>query len=197
MLFIKYILIFFLCLIFSFISPSYANNNTLFLSEIDSKRDSNNEGLEVNLFLLSGFSNSGNLYSIQVNPFFRLKSFMKNFEIRANFTEYDSDDFYSNNNYELAFVYNVIKFELLTLYVNYGIYSMYNIRFYDFESDKEISSTAYGNSISIGGNAKIYNNLYLVFEKRWVNVDSNYIENINNFYLGFKLKIPLGMLKEV
>jgi hypothetical protein len=195
--FIKYILIFSLCLYFSFSMCSYANNSALFLSEIQSKRDSQNKGLDINLFLLSDFSNSGSLFSVQVNPFYKSRYIIKNVEIRANFIDYDSNDFYSNKNYELAFVYNVIKSELLTLYVNYGIYSMYNLRFYDFESNKEISETSYGKSFNIGAIVKIYRNFYLSAEKRWVNVDSKYITNINNFYLGLNLKIPLEMLKEV
>jgi hypothetical protein len=74
---------------------------------------------------------------------------------------------------------------------------MYNLRFYDFESNKEISETSYGKSFNIGAIVKIYRNFYLSAEKRWVNVDSKYITNINNFYLGLNLKIPLEMLKEV
>lgn len=195
--FIKYILIFFLCLFFSFIKHSYANENILFLSEIDSKRDFDNKRLEINLFLLSGFSNSGNLFSFQINPFYQSKSIIKNFEIRGNFTKYEGDNFYSNNNYELAFVYNVIKSELLTLYVNYGIYSMYNLRFYDFESDKEINEIAYGKSFNIGVSFKLSSNLYIAAEKKWVDINSDYIKDVDNFYLGLRLKIPLNMLKEV
>ncbi len=193
----KSILIFFLCLFFSSYSYLYASNNVIFLEEVQSKRESSYKGLEINLYLLSDLYNYNNLFSFQISPFYKSSNILNNFDIRINYMDYNNDDFSSNSNYELALVYNIINFELLTLYINYGIYSMYNIKFYDFDLDKEINTRKYGNSFSIGMDTMIYRNIHLSFEKRWVKVEKDYIKNSNNFYLGFKLKIPLGLLKEV
>jgi len=171
-------------------------SNNLFLQEVQSKREAKNNKNILNFYYAANTAYTANLMSLQVNPFYKLSFPFNNFAARLNYINYNEGDFYANQNYELVFVYNFINYELLTLYINYAIYSMYNLRFYDFEKDKEVRSAKYGNSFSLGFDARIYNSLYLTIEKRWVQVQENYIKNLDSFYLGLKYKISLKMLKE-
>jgi hypothetical protein len=178
------------------LSFSSATGNNLFLEEVQSRREATQNLNVLNLSYAKNTSNSADLISMQVNPFAAVRFPLRNFALRFNYTDYNKGEFYANKNYEMAFVYNIINHELLTLYLNYAIYSMYSLRFYDFNLDQEASAVAHGNSWSVGVDIKLYNSWYLLAEKRWVKVEKNYIKNLDSFYLGLKYKISLKILKE-
>ncbi|MDR0484905.1 MAG: hypothetical protein LBH40_06485 [Alphaproteobacteria bacterium] len=186
----------FLSILFLILSFSYARSNNLFLEEIQSKREDYINKNVLSFSYANNSSVSAGLYSMQVSPFYKWNFLLNNFAIRLNYIDYNIDEFYSNKNYEVVLVYNIIKHEFLTLYLNYAIYSMYNLRFYDFDTDKDVNLIKYGKSFSLGFDTNIYNNLYLTFEKRWVNVEENYIKDLDSFYIGLKYKVSLKILKE-
>ncbi len=144
-------------------------------------------------------------FALSIFPFSNLDNFLKKIALKGEFTLYNKDKYIQDlnvftvtkyTNYQILLEYYLLKYELLTFYVNYGIYSLYKIGFVDPKLEVEKFTMSYGSSIGAGIGFRLseYGDngaVILYFEGKKLNINNTVFKqlhkNQNAYFLGIRL----------